>query len=486
MRCKSCDYPLWNLATRNCPECGATCLPIDYEFVINSIRFCCPHCSQAYYGTGPRGHLLPIDFDCVKCSHHIHMNEMILLPTEGVREDQTRGIVVPWLQPWPPGILGGIKTWWRTFSLSLSQPGNFGAAVPASSPLFTSLWFGFITILVLHSISTIPIGILQLVFSGMGGPFGTPGILEVLMVIFPVIITIIGGLLAGCLAHAGMKLTGGTDYPLSRTLQAVLYATPAGLLFIIPCLGLLIGWIWWAAAAAIMVTKMQPRVSPARSAGFMIASIVLVVVLVIGGYAGLEVLRVNRAMTAMAAVPPVAAITNLQPSTRVSNMTSAILASADANGQGPAFALQLVTDAGVSASELSVDLSGLMSTEAYSGNPLSVLDYAPEQLAQAVAAGNAALGTSVPAHRVGGFVFMYHGVDLRKPDPALWLVALTDHPVGGVPSSQRYWVGMGNNGWLFIGPDEAEAALLRQNALRESLGLPPIPDPRSVLPYNAE
>ncbi len=86
MRCTSCDYALWNLKTRRCPECGRAFRPGDYEFVPNSVQFCCPHCNQAYYGTGPKGHLVPEEFDCVRCSRRIGMDEMALLPAEGVDE----------------------------------------------------------------------------------------------------------------------------------------------------------------------------------------------------------------------------------------------------------------------------------------------------------------------------------------------------------------------------------------------------------------
>ena len=72
------------LISRSCPECGVPFRPSDFEFAINSVQFCCPHCSQSYYGTGQRGHLVPVEFDCAACGRHIHMDDMALLPTEGV------------------------------------------------------------------------------------------------------------------------------------------------------------------------------------------------------------------------------------------------------------------------------------------------------------------------------------------------------------------------------------------------------------------
>ena len=94
MRCWHCDYSLWNLKTQNCPECGAGFRPSDREFVANSVRFCCPHCDQAYYGTGPKGHLEPDRFDCVQCGKSITMDEMLLLPVEGLQGYQTQRVFI--------------------------------------------------------------------------------------------------------------------------------------------------------------------------------------------------------------------------------------------------------------------------------------------------------------------------------------------------------------------------------------------------------
>ena len=46
MRCKTCDYRLWNLSSRHCPECGAQFSPSEHDFVPNSVSFHCPHCEK--------------------------------------------------------------------------------------------------------------------------------------------------------------------------------------------------------------------------------------------------------------------------------------------------------------------------------------------------------------------------------------------------------------------------------------------------------
>ena len=91
MRCESCDYPLWNIASRSCPECGAEFRPSDFEFVPHTVRFCCPHCDHPYFGTDERGHVVPRAFACLQCGEAIDVDEMVLRPVPGVAEAHTVG-----------------------------------------------------------------------------------------------------------------------------------------------------------------------------------------------------------------------------------------------------------------------------------------------------------------------------------------------------------------------------------------------------------
>ena len=119
MRCRTCDYALWNLPARLCPECGAAFRPSDFEFVPNSVRFCCPHCDQVYYGTTATGHLEPDRFDCVRCGERIAMDEMVLRPHEGLAEHLTQLGSNPWLQR---HRRGRFKAWCATIGAALVSP----------------------------------------------------------------------------------------------------------------------------------------------------------------------------------------------------------------------------------------------------------------------------------------------------------------------------------------------------------------------------
>ena len=123
MKCKTCQYPLWNIRARVCPECGSGFKPSDFDFVPSTVRFCCPSCSQPYYGTDDRGHLVPKSFDCVKCGHPVEMDETVLLPTEGVDEAKTQQDGLAWERP----ELGGWKRYWSTCGQALVLPHKLGA-----------------------------------------------------------------------------------------------------------------------------------------------------------------------------------------------------------------------------------------------------------------------------------------------------------------------------------------------------------------------
>ena len=62
------------------------------------MRFCCPHCDQAYYGTDLKGHLVPPQFECTQCGRAIDMDEMVLLPAEDTEDLATRVDTMPWLE----------------------------------------------------------------------------------------------------------------------------------------------------------------------------------------------------------------------------------------------------------------------------------------------------------------------------------------------------------------------------------------------------
>ena len=263
MRCKACDYPLWNLPARRCPECGAAFKPSDFEFTINSVQFCCPHCRQPYYGTGERGHLVPSKFDCVNCGQRVDMDEMVLLPTEGVKEEQTVVDSMPWLER-GKGI-SGPKAWWLTVWRGMSSPTRLMRATPLESSGGAAVWFG-LTVNMLGLVLGMGVMIVFFLIVGMGaggrmgggGPFMILGLASMLLgwVVSVAVMLAVWGLLTHALLCLGGKRAG----TLARTYQALGYSAGPMIICAIPCLGVylsLVGWIWWMIGATFMLKEGQ-------------------------------------------------------------------------------------------------------------------------------------------------------------------------------------------------------------------------------------
>jgi hypothetical protein len=101
----------------------------------------------------------------------------------------------------------------------------------------------------------------------------------------------------------------------------------------------------------------------------------------------------------------------------------------------------------------------------------------------------AAQPANVIAHRVGDVVFTHHGMNLNSPSPGLWIAVICpdpDQPTspgvrvgGGVFSAIAPVAIMADGSFSVISPNLA-SAMPAQNALRASLGLPPLPDLATV------
>lgn len=261
MRCKQCGYRLWNLPSRICPECGSGFLPSDFEFIVNSIQFCCPHCDSVYYGTSDEGHLVPIEFDCAGCQRQVHMDEMILLPTAGVEESRTKVDEVPWLER---GERGFFRAWFATIGMALAQPARLMRALPDTRAAGKAWWFAILTntpSLVLGVGLVIVVPVLLGLSAGGGRAVASTLLAAVpalaITVAVAVGFTLVGIALWGLATHGLLRMTGPTHGPLGRTYEALCYSTGANVGTSIPCLGFYIGWIWWLVSAVIMVKVAQ-------------------------------------------------------------------------------------------------------------------------------------------------------------------------------------------------------------------------------------
>ena len=236
MRCRTCEYPLWNLSTRQCPECGTPFVPSEYEFMLNSVKYCCPDCGQEYYGTGINGHLVPVEFDCLNCHRHLHMDEMVLLPRDGVSERQTEFQSIPWIDR---SRRGYISSWIRTIGWSMAKPRQLAEGFPIEGGLghafkfAISLWiFGLLLGLSIFIALVIAISL------GTGSGFGLYDAYRMLFLVgSSIVIGLLGTLIWGVIAHLILAITGGATYPINRTLALCYLANGPMILLSVPCLG---------------------------------------------------------------------------------------------------------------------------------------------------------------------------------------------------------------------------------------------------------
>ena len=478
MQCRNCGYRLWNLPSRKCPECGIGFKPSEFKFVPNSARFCCPHCEQPYYGTDPNGHLVPQAFACASCGQSIHMDEMILLPAENVEEESTVGLEMPWLRK---DRLGFWRRWFRTVGWALVRPQQLMRLAPARDTRNSAWIFALFTSLLIFLLALLPfLGIAFLV----GAPIGPAGWFAALLpccgilVVVP-ILTAIGLLLWGAITHGLLRLSGPTQHTMERTCQAICYSSGANIVTAIPCMGFYAGWIWWLVSAVLMVKEGQ-RVGGWRAA---IATLVPPLT-VIGAIIGTLSWGIASGVRSGAFFPP-------QPTAESTSAETQVIAkalvdfAARESGVGPGHAIELVV-----ADDLTVDHLVSANTRSTTDAVLVILDTSledvrdlPPELKQGTAQqAIEALPEGVIAHRMGDFVFTYHGVDFENADPKLWAVVWSPDPDLNVPLNLQDWVavGMADGTAQAMTVNTLVSALRRQNVVRAAQGLPPLKNPLDV------
>ncbi len=212
MRCRNCDHSLLNLTPGACPGCGTLFKPSEHEFGANSVRFCCPFCDQAYYGTSEKGHLIPSAFPCASCGQQVQMDMMTLRPREETNNQQTEPVEVPWLRSREQGL---IAAWFSMLGMALFSPRRLVHGLPPTSSLKRALGFAALTVGLIYMIALLPglafllLGLLAATGAEDSGPALSRmvGIVAVgpLSIVFGMVLFT---LLWGPVTHAMLRLTG--------------------------------------------------------------------------------------------------------------------------------------------------------------------------------------------------------------------------------------------------------------------------------------
>jgi hypothetical protein len=514
MFCRTCNYPLWNIRDRRCPECGTDFKPSDFRFVPGAVRFCCPHCAQAYYGTTPEGHLQPKSFLCVNCQKPVEMDQTIVLPAEGVEEEATSAERMPWLDD----SRGFFSRWFKTIGWSMTSPTRLIAQTPLSSSLGKAFRFALITFALYSIAMMVPFcgfglfGVLRAGPPTRGAGGAAIGAMFATMVMFWFLMSLVLALawvcLCACMSHGLLLLGGAVEGGLRRTMQCFLYSTGAFALMAVPCLGgymSSVSWIWAAVSAILMIRKSQ-KVSGGRATFAVLTPPITIVMLSVLGIVFLVAPAVSRSMAAArASVAQMSAAASAAGGVAAEQQTAKVVLDAllKQASHPPLHAARLVASQDVAPTQLFLSQRpNAIGPDSIPVGRISLQDLftaPPSAQERELARAEAELPAAVIAHRVGDFVFTYHGVDMQNGDGDLWLfVAEVRTTAGMTPPipvrSGRAQVsrgpGAGGSVWLVgtnggnveVVPNLASATAA-QNELRASYGLPGLPSARDVKDY---
>lgn len=491
MNCQTCGYPLWNIEARVCPECGAAFAPSQFSFAPGSVRFCCPGCDQAYYGTDALGHLVPRRFACVRCARQVEMDEMVLRPAIGAAGAGPMASSImpemPWLERERYGL---VRAWFKTAGRAMTAPGDLMAAVPESDPGSRAFGFALMNLCLYFACGAVPGAIL-----GMIGGFGNPGIFGpaadfVLFVLGSLVLQIVGLYIWFRLTHALLRLFGGAKLPEARTWQALGYGSAAGALSAVPfgCFAS-IGSVWWLVAAIIMLGRGH-RCSGGQAA----FATILAGLIGLAPSTALGIYQFARGWSNMMATTIQVGVGGTRGS--LTPLGQALTVTTVADGRWPAHAVLLLESDQVSATDFTLDgvvdaskrVAGAGSLEAFAeafdGEDGEAATSRAEARQAALAAA-AAFPDDCVGHRVGDWMFVYHGQlpsVAASPFP-LWLAVTA--PTGGgreglAKVNQQFQVLSADGSTRFLPQSTWPRMIKRQNELRADLRLPPLPTDYAV------
>lgn len=494
VRCKSCDYPLWNLAGDTCPECGSDYKPSDFQFAPGSVKYLCPNCDQQYYGTSFQGHLQPPTFECVKCGEQVEMNSMRLLPAEGWEEQDTKAVCSPWVNT----KYGFFRRWVSTIGWSHVKQMEFMQGLPLSQPIQSAWWFFVLTQLFCVIVGgAVPAALFFIIISvssssaqGVTSPMGAMlgfGFVWILGWVFALgFLSLIWGLLT----HATLIVTGGCSYSLGRTCSSIVYSSGTLAMCAIPCVGynclIYMALIWWVVSATLMVMSGQ-RVSGFRASLATLWPPAMIVMLLIGvyGYLIFGGLAASRMAGSGGGPPFMTTVNSLQSQTTLTNLVDRLELLRDRNNQEvrmpwPETLFDLDWGRADSSFELAQLVSGgdLLNVDivpgkdsfdfsALSGRPL---DRALKQLEASSERGDG-------FQRIGALVYCLPGsaveVDHDVVD-GLWVLAWVASSMDMSPTL----VVVTTDGSImsFFADEAIQSALVAEDANRAEFGLGPIAD----------
>lgn len=270
MRCRTCDYELWNLAPGRCPECSTPWQFEDFRFRPSAAQFLCPHCEHAYGGNDAAGLPSPRHFTCVSCKNEISLAQMRALPAPGTNRDEAMEDQHPWIER---ARIGRWRAFRQTTRASIMTPTALGAALPLNLTLAAPLIYSAIcNSLALTGCVLVPIGVLVIIDSGVSNPTSIgfwPSLFPLLLagLVFGLAFQLLILAWGGC-THWLLRMSGETARGWRHTSAALLFCSAPMMTAAVPCCGVYIAALasMWMIVAAIFAVVGAQKVSAGRAA----------------------------------------------------------------------------------------------------------------------------------------------------------------------------------------------------------------------------
>ena len=282
MRCRGCNYELWNLPPGDCPECGKAWRFEDFHFRREFVQFLCPHCDCAYPGEYIASLALPYAFTCTGCQSAIELGQMCARPAEGIDGSQAMQLDFVWSDR---RQVGRWRAFWRVVGYSLGTPSRIGNTMTQKRGLRGALWFSFLCLNFagFNWLIFITIAFWLPSFTGRSQSFRGVEFIAVLVFLAVFVGLVLAQqlffLVWGLITHALIRMTGRARRASGHTLSATHFCAGTFIICAIPICGFyfsLISFVWMAVAMVSALAALH-KISRWRTAFAVLAPPVVMI-----------------------------------------------------------------------------------------------------------------------------------------------------------------------------------------------------------------
>ena len=282
MRCRGCNYELWNLPPGDCPECGKAWRFEDFHFRREFVQFLCPHCDCTYPGEYIASLALPYAFTCTGCQSAIELGQMCARPADGIDGSQAMQQDFVWSDR---RQVGRWRAFWRVVGYSLGTPSRIGNTMTQKRGLRGALWFSFLCLNFagFNWLIFITIAFWLPSFTGRSQSFRGVEFIAVLVFLAVFVGLVLAQqlffLVWGLITHTLIRMTGRARHAIGHTLSATQFCAGTFIICAIPLCGFyfsLISFVWMAVAMVSALAALH-KISRWRTAFAVLAPPVVMI-----------------------------------------------------------------------------------------------------------------------------------------------------------------------------------------------------------------